>query len=226
MERKILLVEDDAHVRIPIREIMVGAGYRLVEAESVEMGIHLFRTQEPDLLILDRHLPDGSGLEVCAAVRKHASLSKTPVIMLTGAGKLEEKAEGFAAGADQYLVKPVDPKELVLWVDSLLRRMDMAEDPGAVIEAGELRIEVDAHMIRFKDRELADLTVKEFELFQFLVRNRPRPLSRQFILSKLWHTVAVDNLIDVYISKLRKKLPTELADRLQSVPGKGFRYLG
>lgn len=225
MDAKILFVEDDASIRTPIKEILLASGYRVLEAESVEMGKHLFVRQSPDLVILDVHFPDGTGLDVCHAIRAHKTLSRTPVIMLTGAAKLEEKTAGFEAGADHYLLKPIDPKELLLWVRSLLKRAVPEELSGKSVDAGDVKVDVEAHVVLFKGERIADLTVREIELLFALVRNRPKPLSRKFILSKLWRTVAVDHLVDTHISNLRKKLPSELSDRIQSVPGKGFRYL-
>lgn len=226
MEKKILLVEDDAATRAPIREVLLASGYRVMEAESTEMGIHLFLRQAPDLVILDVQLPDGSGLGVCSVIRKHKTLSKTPVIMLTGAGKLDDKTAGFTAGADHYLVKPVDPAEILLWIQALWRRAAPEDAFGTSVEAGDLKVNREEHWVRFKGQEITNLTVKELELLCFLVRHRPKPLSRKNILSRLWRTVAVDHLVDTHISNLRKKLPPELSDRIQSVPGKGFRYLG
>ncbi|MBI3288162.1 MAG: response regulator transcription factor [Elusimicrobia bacterium] len=223
---KILFVEDDDAMRLPLKEILIASGHRVLEAETAEMGAHLFTRQAPDLAILDVDLPDGSGLDVCKAIRAHKTLSRTPVIMLTGHGKLDDKSVGFAAGADQYLVKPIDPKELLLWVGALLRRANPEVEGGKVIEAGDLKVDCDLHVVRFKGQEIADLTVKELQLLYFLVRNRPKPLSRKYIISCLWRTVVVDNLVDVHMSNLRKKLPAELSDRIQSVPSKGFRYLG
>ena len=226
MQAKVLFIEDDEKIRTPIKEILIATGYRVLEAESVEIGRHLFTRQAPDLVILDVHLPDGTGLEVCKAIRAHKTLAKTPVIMLTGAGKLEDKTAGFGAGADHYLVKPIDPKELLLWVRSLLSRVAPDETSETAVDAGELKVDLEAHVVLFKGERIADLTVREIELLFAMVRHRPKPLSRKFILSKLWRTVAVDHLVDTHISNLRKKLPSELSDRIQSVPGKGFRYLG
>lgn len=222
---KVLLVEDDGVIREPLREVLIASGYRVLEAETIEMGKHLFLRQSPALLILDVHLPDGTGLELCKSVRAHRTLASTPVIMLTGASKLDDKEAGFSAGADHYLIKPIDPRELLHWVRALLRRSQGQLDQTQAIDAGDLSVDVGSHVVRFKGAEITDLTVKELELFSFLVRSRPKPLSRKYILSCLWRTVAVDHVVDTHISNLRKKLPAELSDRIQSVPGKGFRYL-
>ncbi|MBI5595392.1 MAG: response regulator transcription factor [Elusimicrobia bacterium] len=223
-EKTILLVEDDARMRAVLSEGLRGAGYRVIEADGVKVGLHLFRTHEPQLAVLDIDLPDGSGLDVCRGIRASKNLSTTPVIMLTGKGGLEDKGAGFEAGADQYLVKPIAPRELIMWAAALLRRLKLDTGPGEELKAGPLVIELAAHLVRYADQVVSNLTVKEFELLCFLVRKRPQVLSRKNILSNLWHTIAVDNVVDTHIFNLRRKLPREAADRIQSVPGKGFRY--
>lgn len=221
----ILLVEDDGAVRAMAREALLSAGYRVIEAERIALGLELFRRQKPDLLLLDVELPDGTGLELCRQVRAHPSLSKTPVILLTGRGELEQKGEGFAAGADHYLVKPMLPQELVMWVQSLLRRLKFDEDEGAELRLGDLAIDISGRLVRYREQLISDLTVKEFDLLYFLVKHKRKVLTRKYILTNLWHTVAVDRLVDVHISNLRKKVPAELSDMIQSIPGKGFRFL-
>lgn len=224
--KTILLVEDDALVREPMRSALESAGYRVLEADLVAVGLNEFRTKSPDLVMLDIELPDGSGLDFCRAVRAHKSLAKTPVIMMTGRGGLEQKGEGFEAGADHYLVKPVHPREALMWVESLLRRVGLEREEGGALEAGELSIDREALVVRYKGEALPKLTAKEVELLFFLVRKRPQVLSRRYILSTLWKTVTVDHVIDTHIGNLRKKLPPEVSDRIQNVPGKGFRYFG
>lgn len=224
--KTILLVEDDALVRAPMRAALEGAGYRVLESDLVAVGLNEFRTKSPDLVLLDVELPDGTGLEFCRAVRAHKTLSKTPVIMMTGRGGIEQKGEGFEAGADHYLVKPVHPREVLMWVESLLRRVGLEREEGDALEAGDLSIDRKALVVRYKGEALPGLTAKEVELLFFLVRKRPQVLSRKYILSNLWKTVAVDHVIDTHIGNLRKKLPAEVSDRVQNVPGKGFRYFG
>ena len=222
----ILLVEDDATVRSYVRDALSGAGYLIAEADRLDVARNLLRKAKPALVVLDVQLPDGSGIDFCQEIRASKVMADTPVVMLTALGQFEQKEEGFSAGADQYLVKPVDPKELLLWVDALLRRVKIDAGGADNIEAGDVSIETRAHMVRFKGKPVPDLTVKEFELLSFLVRKRPQVFSRKYLLSNLWHTVAVDNAVDTHVYNLRKKLPEELAARIQAVPGKGFRYFG
>jgi DNA-binding response OmpR family regulator len=173
---------------------------------------------------LDNYLPDISGLDICRRIRSHGSLFATPVIMLTGQAGLEEKEAGFAAGADQYLVKPVSPRELILWVQALLRRLGFDNEEGVTLAVGDLEIDKTSYLVRFQGQVMPHLTGKEFDLLYFLVKHRPKVLSRKQILSQLWHTITVDRVVDTHISTLRRKLPTLLSDRIQNLPGRGFRY--
>lgn len=224
-EIKILLIEDDPTTRRVARMALAAKGYRVLEADSVASGLHQLFSEEPNLVVIDLELPDGSGLDICRKVREHKTLHALPLVLLTGHGKLDEKLDGFGAGADQYLVKPVDPLEFGSWVEALLKRVQADRGEGRELNAGELTILPDSHLVRYGGHEIADLTPKEFDLLCALVKNRPRVLSRQFILSKVWKTVAVDNLVDTHLYKLRKKVPEELAQRIQAIPGRGFRYL-
>lgn len=220
-----LLVEDDAITRRLLAGPVAEAGYRVLEADRVSAGLHLFRKEKPDLVVLDVNLPDGSGLDFCRAVREHKERGTTPVIMLTGRGEIEDKAAGFSAGADQYLVKPVGARELLLWAEALLRRLRFDAGEDGVLEAGLLKIDPKAHLVHYDGISIGYLTRKEFDLFYFLVRSRPQVISRKQVLSNLWHTILVDHVVDNHIGNLRRRLPQALADRIQTIPGKGFRYL-
>ena len=223
--KKILIVEDDPETRRLVRLALESAGHAVLGAENTAIGMQLFRNETPDLIILDINLPDGDGFEFCRKVRSHKSLFDTPVIMLTGEGDIEKKASGFSAGADQYLVKPVHPKEVLLWVGALFQRLAYDKEEGDVLEVGDLRVDLKSRLAHFRGQRIENLTGKEFDLLYYLVKKRPQVLSRAHILTKLWHTVAVDNLVDVHISHLRKKAPPELAARIQTLLGKGFRFL-
>lgn len=224
-QKTVFLLEDDPNIRVPLRDALSAAGYIVAEADRLDVGRQLLRTAQPAVAVLDIELPDGSGVELCKEIRSSKTLASTPVILLTGKGQIDDKSVGFEAGADHYLVKPVQPREVIMWVGALLRRLKIDAGEADVLEVGELSIDVKAHLVRFKDESISSLTVKEFELLYFLVRKRPQVLSRKFILSNLWHIVAVDNIVDTHLHNLRKKLPKELALRIQSVPGKGFRYM-
>lgn len=223
--KTIVVVEDDAVTRGMVRDLLAAEGHRVLDADTAAVGLHLCRTRKPDLVILDVKLPDGSGVDLCLKLRESQELRAVPVVMLTGQGALEDKETGFSAGADQYIVKPVHAKELLLWVRALFERLRLDSGAGEVLKAGDLEIEPSAHLVRWRGQTVPDLTVREFDILRFLVKNRPQVVTRKRVLSQLLRTVAVDNLVDVHVSNLRRKLPREAADRIQTVPGKGFRYL-
>lgn len=222
----VFLLEDDPGVRVPLREALSAAGYLVAEADRLDAARHLLRTAKPAVAVLDIELPDGSGLDLCKEIRASKMLFATPVIMLTGKGRMDQKATGFESGADQYLVKPVQPREVLMWVAALIRRIKIDAGEAEAIEAGDLTIDLKSHIVKFKEQAITNLTVKEFELLFFLVRKRPQVLTRKHVIYNLWRSVTVDNVVDTHIHNLRKKVPPELALRIQSVPGKGFRYLG
>jgi DNA-binding response OmpR family regulator len=221
----VLTVEDSPIVRQLVRDALETRGLRVLEAETLELGASLFSQRKPDLVILDLELPDGDGVDLCRKIRAHAELAATPVIMLTGKSALKDKAAGIGAGADQYLVKPLRAEEFLLWVDALLRRKELFAGNHDRLEVGPLLIDVKARLVRFGDELIEDLTAREFDLLYYLVKHRPKVISRDAVLKEAWKTIAVDNLVDAYVSRLRRKLPSALSDRLQTLPGKGFRFL-
>lgn len=224
--KTVLLVDDEESVRGPLRDVLAEAGFSVAEAGSLAQARRAVQDSLPALIVLDLELPDGSGLDLCRELRGDPAWSQAPIVMLTGRRRLEQKVEGFAAGTDQYLVKPVDPRELLLWVEALLRRIKLDHGEADRIEAGDLIVDAKAHVVRYKEHAIPNLTAKEFELLAFLVGRRPQVFSRKQLLTELWRTVVVENSVDMHLHHLRRKLPPELALRLQSVPGRGFRYFG
>lgn len=225
MGQTILVLEDDPAVRDMLQAALQPAGHRVIATDRLATAWHMFISEKPDLAILDVSLPDGTGIEFCEKIRKHKDRGQTPVIMLTAQSDFESKSSGFTAGADQYIVKPISPQEIVLWVDALLRRVSYADEPEDVLSAGGCEIDVKAHLVRYGGQTIANLTKKEFELLYYLMKRRPRVLSRKAILTGLWHTITVDHVVDTHLTNLRKKLPTALSDKIQTIPGKGFRFL-
>ena len=224
-QKVVLTVEDVEDVRLVVVAALQGRGYRILEAETLAMGASLFLQRRPDLVVLDIGLPDGSGIDLCRKIRAHPELAATPVIMLTAREDFDSKQEGVQAGADQYLVKPVDRNEMLLWVEELLKRKEFYAGNSDRLEVGPLVIDIKARLVRYGPSDIGDLTAREFDLLYALVKRRPQVLSRSAILKQVWRTIAVDNIVDTHLSHLRRKLPHELADRLQTVPGKGFRFM-
>lgn len=224
MNDLILVVEDHKDTCLMLTAALGEGGYLTHCVGGVQEAKHYLENHTPSLVVLDIRLPDGSGLEVCAWVREHERLSGMPVIALTGQDELEHKKSGFAVGVDQYLTKPIVMEELLMWVKALLRRVVLDKRGGSVVALGDLELDSGAQIVRFRSVRLPSLTRREFGLLFALVKRSPGILSRKEILSEVWRTVAVENLVDTHMFNLRNKLPPGLAVRIQSVAGKGFRY--
>jgi len=224
MNANILIVEDHLETRELLRAATEDAGYSVTCAGDIKGATEYLKTGKPSLLILDISLPDGSGLELCAAARASDGLADIPVIVLTGKDKLADKKLGFACGVDQYLTKPIKMDELVMWVKALLRRVAMDKSGGMEVRIGALELNVKTQLARYSGKTVANLTRREFELLYALAKNSPAVMSRRQILTQVWRTVSVENLVDTHLFNLRKKLPQELSRRVQAVAGKGFRY--
>ena len=227
MENKklVLVVEDGADERTFLRLTLESKGYSVVEADAGQVGVDLYIRHKPDLVVLDINLPDFDGVEACRKIRASHVNPATPVILLTGKSDLNTKAAGFSAGADQYLVKPVSGNELLLWVEALFRREGFYKQEGEVLRCGDLVIDVASRVVQFQGAPIDRLTAREFDLLYSLVKTRPGVISRDGILKHIWKTVADDNLVDVHLNNLRKKLPPDVARKIQSIRGKGYRYL-
>lgn len=218
----ILFVEDERAAQALIREALEGLAQELLGAATVAEGWESFLEHRPALLILDINLPDGSGFELCRRVRAHNTLASTPIILLTGRADIVDKREGFDAGADHYLIKPIQLPELVLWVRALLKRIDFAEREGGVLRAEGCVVDPQRHAVLLGEREVRDLTRKEFELLYELVRRRPRVLTKEQAMQSLWKAVLRDNTIEVHVRNLRRKLGAAGA-RVLTV-GDGYRF--
>jgi len=224
MSNSILIVEDHKETCEMLRAAIEDAGFRPACAGGVQSALEYLKNNRPCMLILDLHLPDGNGLEVCSRVRDSDSLADIPIIALTGQDELADKKKGFATGVDQYLTKPIVMEELLMWIKALLRRISIDKNGGTVLEMRGLSMDVKAQLVRYNGVEIENLTRREFELMFALAKNSPKLLSRKEILSQVWCTVSVENLVDTHMFNLRNKLPAELSAKIQSVHGKGFRY--
>lgn len=223
MPAVIVFVEDEPETARFIADTLSAAGHEPVHAGDCAEGWHYARKRRPALLIIDVGLPDGSGLELCRRLRADAKLARAPIILLTAKGQLADKAEGFAAGADHYLVKPLEALELRLWVGALLRRIDYEDKDGGVLRLENALLEPESHRALVDGTVIEGLTPKEFDLLYELARRSPRILSKKYVLSRLWHATLRDNTVEVHIRNLRAKLGAS-ARRIVTVPGVGYRF--
>jgi DNA-binding response OmpR family regulator len=202
-DRRVLVVEDDPTVREVACDYLRSAGLIVDQAADGFSALRAAERSRPDLIVLDRMLPGIDGAEVCRRIRDIAS---TPIIMLTALGSTEERIEGLEAGADDYLVKPFSPRELVLRVQSILRRSITDITPEAAFDLGGFRLDASNRQI-FKDGRLLGLSVREFDLLAFLLKHPDQVFSRAQLLKEVWQWSFGDlSTVTVHVRRVREKI--------------------
>ncbi|HWO73824.1 MAG TPA: response regulator transcription factor [Dehalococcoidia bacterium] len=204
-EPLVLAVDDEPGILRLIRLELTEQGFRVIGATDGEEALRLFEQQRPDVVVLDIMMPDMSGLEVMRRLRERAN---TPVILLTGRDRDEDKVRGLELGADDYLVKPFNPQELTARVRAVLRRAVRAETiSDSLIKVRDVEIDLDRRLVK-KAGETVSLTRTEWMLLQHLASNAGRVMLNTELLSKVWGPEYVDDLqyLRVWISRLRSKL--------------------
>jgi two-component system, OmpR family, response regulator MprA len=207
---RVLVVEDDVDIADVLRRSLRNEGYEVrtsadgIEALDVAAGFF------PDLVVLDLGLPGLDGVEVCRRLRSDGDV---PILMLTARAETEDRVTGLDSGADDYLVKPFERKELLARIRALLRRRPPRG--AASLEVGDLTLNPDMREVHRGEREI-ELTNREFELLEFLMRNERLVVSRERLLDEVWgyDPLAPTNTIDVFISNLRRKLEADDESRL------------
>lgn len=217
----ILLVEDDLRVSELIKRGLDEQGFNTTQAYDGLTGKKLILTQEFNLLITDIILPKINGLDLCKEIRNLKP--ELPILMLTALGTTDDKIEGFDAGADDYLVKPFEMRELVARIKAILKR-SLKNKSGNILKFSDLEMNLKTKIVKRNNKEL-NLTLKEFKLLEFLLQNQGRVISRKEIAEKVWNTHfdTGTNFIDVYINYLRKKVDKEFDNKLiHTKSGMGF----
>ena len=216
-----LVIEDDDAVRAAIRRALLLAGYEVLQAPTGAEGLLRAQSDVPDVILLDLGLPDIDGVAVCQTLRKAGN--RTPILMLTARAAVEDRVEGLEAGADDYLVKPYDVRELEARLKAIMRRHVDGAD-GRVLRFAELELDPDAHAARIGDRAI-ELTRTEFQLLELLMLNPRRVLTTELIYDRVWgyDFGPSGNALRVYIGYLRRKLEAGSERRLiQTVHGVGY----
>lgn len=219
---KILIIEDDLRVAELIKRGLDEQGFKTTLAYDGLLGKKLALSNEFDLIITDIILPKIDGLELCKEIRR--AKPSTPIIMLTALGTTDDKVEGFDAGADDYLVKPFEMRELVVRIKALLNRASRSVETSPIVHYADLELNQNTKQVTRNGVEI-DLTPKEFKLLEYLMLNPERVLSRAEIAEKVWdtHFDTGTNFIDVYINYLRKKVDKEFDSKLiHTKSGMGF----
>jgi DNA-binding response OmpR family regulator len=225
MSKTILVVDDEKQIVKIVKLYLEQAGFRAVTANDGPAALAAFRHERPDLVVLDLNLPELDGLEVCRIIRRE---SATPVIMLTARAEEADKLGGLELGADDYIVKPFSPREVVARVRAVLRRASGDVAVSHLLRAGELQLDLDRHTLT-RGAQPIELTPTEFGLLAVLMQNAGRVLTRAQLLDQA-RSEAMDGYertIDAHIKNLRHKLePDPKTPRyILTVVGVGYRFV-
>ncbi len=226
MNRAILVVDDDHKIVDLVVLYLKRDGYRVLTAYDGRTALEIVRQSRPDLIVLDLLLPELDGLDVCRLVRAE---SRVPIIMLTARSTDEDKLRGLDLGADDYLTKPFNPRELMARIRAVLRRAYPVEETTADLAFGDLVISLVRHEVLWRGEPIA-LTPTEFRLLETLAREPGRAFSRAELLDRVFgfDYVGVERTIDVHIMNLRRKIEPEPGRPrfIGTVPGVGYRFEG
>ena len=226
----ILVVDDEARIRSIIRKYAEFDGHTVTEAGDGMEAVLLCRKNEYDLIIMDIMMPELDGFSACREIRK---ISQTPIIMLSARGEEYDRINGFEVGIDDYVIKPFSPKELMLRVEAIMKRMKTSSaqentqnKPNLIIELdnGGLRADVTARLV-FIDGERVDMSPKEYDLFFYLLANRNIALSREKLLCEVWgyDFFGDARTLDTHIKLLRKSLG-RYSNYIVTLRGVGYRF--
>ena len=219
--KHVLVVEDDPDIVELITHYLDREGFEVASAPDGQEALDRLMTEPVDLVILDLQLPGRDGLSICARLRESPRTRTLPVIMLTARGDETDRVVGLEVGADDYIVKPFSPRELVARVRALFRRLERPDE--SPLGFGELEVDRGRHTARWRG-ESVPLTAKEFSLLVALLEAEGRVLSRQSLLERVWGYSYAEGTrtVDVHVRRLRKKLPG-LAPRILTVRSLGYR---
>ncbi|MCS6904450.1 MAG: response regulator transcription factor [Bacteroidia bacterium] len=222
---KILIIEDDNRVAELITRGLKEQNFEVEWANTGKLGKSLALHNDYDLIIVDVLLPDTNGVELCKQIRTQRI--DMPILLLTALGTTDDKVEGFEAGADDYLVKPFEMRELIARVKALIsrkQRYSLSNKSITILQYADLEMNLITKTVRRNGKEIT-LTPKEFKLLQYMLENPERVLSREEIAQKVWNTYfdTGTNFIDVYINYLRKKIDKDFSHKLiHTKIGMGF----
>ena len=224
---KVLIIDDEEHIVELIRYNLENAGYDAVEAYNGVDGIKAAKNEKPTLILLDVMLPMMDGLEVCRKLRKDDTTKHIPIIMLTAKSEEIDKILGLELGADDYITKPFSVRELLARIKAVLRRTGSELGETSVFSFSDVMIDYDKHLVT-KNNVKVDLTLKEYELLDILIKNRGKVLKRDLLLDKIWgyEYVGETRTVDVHIRHLRQKLEDDDKNPvyIETVRGIGYRF--
>lgn len=225
MSQRILVIDDEGGIRSFLRVALEGSGYEVIQAETGRQGIELASLQNPDLILLDIGLPDGSGLDLLRELRQWCRI---PAIVLSVQGAEQDKVEALDNGADDYLTKPFGIQELLARMRVALRRRAELSVPEMVsaYESGEVRVDLATRQV-WKQGRIVKLTKTEYRMLTLLIQHAGKVLTHRLLLRELWGAefVGETHYLQVYVSQLRRKLEADPAQPrlILTEPGVGYR---
>ncbi|HWQ71398.1 MAG TPA: response regulator transcription factor [Desulfitobacteriaceae bacterium] len=226
--RTILIIDDDELIRELLCYNLEKEGYRVIAAKDGAQALDLLTREQPDLIILDLMLPGIDGLEVCRQIRFNTRFLEVPLIMLTAKGEEIDKVLGLELGADDYVTKPFNTRELLARIKARLRRVYDA-DKSSEISDGEIRLDIKNLQVYIRGEEIV-LTPKEFELLRILVEHPGKAFSRDELLEQIWgyDYFGDSRTVDVHVRHLRQKIERDPSkpDYIETIRGLGYRYKG
>lgn len=227
-EKKILIVDDEDHIRELLKFNLEKNGYVVYMANNGLNGLKLAREKQVDLILLDLMLPGMDGFEVCKEIRRDNIISNVPIIMLTAKSEEIDKILGLELGADDYITKPFSIRELSARIKALLRRSNVKYD-NEILRFGNITLNLQTREVLKHGKKL-DFTLKEFEVLKLLIQNKGKILTREILLDKIWgyEYVGETRTVDVHIRHIRKKIEED--DKkpiyIQTIRGVGYKFIG
>lgn len=220
---KILVVDDEENIRNIIKKYAVFEGYDVYEAEDGIEAVNLCRQNNYDIIIMDIMMPELDGFSACREIKKEKDI---PVIMLSARGEEFDRIHGFETGADDYVVKPFSPKELMMRVAAVLKRNKNSQKELNIFESDGIKVDFSGRIV-YIDGERVDMSPKEYELFFYLVKNRNIALSRERLITEVWgyDFYGDDRTLDTHIKILRKTLG-KYSGKIVTLRGVGYRFEG
>ncbi len=226
---KILVIEDEKNILELVSFNLEREGFQVIATMDGTSGLEMAREELPDLIILDVMLPGMNGLEVCRELHQDPTTGNIPVVILSARAEELDKVLGLEMGADDYIVKPFSPRELLARVKARLRRYSPGEKntPGKKLKIGQLEIDDDKYAVFYKGVR-QDFTPIEFELLRFLVQNRGKVFTREQLLEQVWgyYYPGDSRTVDVHVRHIRQKLGSEpgVTELIETVRGVGYRF--
>lgn len=225
-EEKILIVDDEEHIRELIKFNLDNNGYKTICADNGLDALKMAKSENPQLILLDVMLPAMDGYDVCKEIRRDNSISSTPIIMITAKGEEFDKVLGLELGADDYITKPFSIRELIARVKAMLRRTNIKPIDNSY-SFGAVNIDFEKHEVT-KEGVKIELTLKEFELLEMLIKNKGRVMTRDFLLDEIWgyEYIGETRTVDVHIRHLRQKIEDDDKNPkyIETIRGIGYRF--